>query len=110
MILLSQVAAFAPSLAYVPLMVMWGKFTPKKEWLRICLTGLTLTRINIETDKPLPVQEMHLPNQLSQFLSLLSKGEVSTQFVVLHFVPWVDSNKLIHESHSDAGASTSLFT
>eukprot|EP00913_Durusdinium_trenchii_P000180 g163.t1 len=31
MILLSQVAAFAPSLAYVPLMVMWGKFTPKKE-------------------------------------------------------------------------------
>ncbi|CAK9090846.1 unnamed protein product [Durusdinium trenchii] len=31
MILLSQVAAFALSLAYVPLMVMWGKFTPKKE-------------------------------------------------------------------------------
>eukprot|EP00913_Durusdinium_trenchii_P000181 g164.t1 len=33
MMLLSQVAAFCLSLPQVPLLVMWGKFTPKSEML-----------------------------------------------------------------------------
>ena len=33
MILISQAHGFVGALPYVPLMVMWGKFTPKSEML-----------------------------------------------------------------------------
>lgn len=38
MILLSQVHAFGLALPHVPLMVMWGKLTPKSEMLADMLT------------------------------------------------------------------------